>query len=362
MILHLDMVLLVRVPPLLLGLWLTTASMPDIFHKAKEQFQLGAYEQALKTLETLDAESQQPGAERERSALLPALLFYRGASLAALGHAEEARSSFEQYLALQPNGQIDPGRYPRSVVAAFESARKSVEHTRNGPRVEAPLAAAYSAFPKPELVEAEAAGEDWASGPVRHLLSPEEKRSFAALSDAISRSEFVANFWKSRDQTPETPANEFREEFARRVVFCDARFTQDEMRGSLTDRGMVFILLGPPSYSGRKPLMTGDDIADSSGLSLYSRAVVESAGKGGKTNTSRVAQMDKVSGPGTKIQDAASNWVEVWHYLRRDMPKAFPYQELEFQFVTKVGYGKSVLQRDETPLNALDRARRSLAH
>ena len=73
-----------------------------------------------------------------------------------------------------------------------------------------------------------------------------------------------------------------------------------------------------------------------------------------------MARIDKVSGPGTKVQDAASNWVDVWHYLRRDLPAAIPYQELELEFVTKVGYGKNVLQRDEKPLAALERARGAL--
>ena len=123
---------------------------------------------------------------------------------------------------------------------------------------------------------------------------------------------------------------------------------------------MVFLLLGPPSYNGRKPLRTGDDIADASGLSRYGRAQITAAEKAGGSSTDRMARIDKVSGPGTKVQDAASNWVDVWHYLRRDLPAAIPYQELELEFVTKVGYGKNVLQRDEKPLAALERARGAL--
>src|SRR5437867_1914342 len=97
-----------RVLPLLLGLWLATVPLPELFRKSKEQFQIGSYADALKTLETLEAESQKPGVERDRAALLPGLLFYRAASLAALGRAEEARQVFEQFLALAPNTQLDP--------------------------------------------------------------------------------------------------------------------------------------------------------------------------------------------------------------------------------------------------------------
>jgi hypothetical protein len=70
-----------------------------------------------------------------------------------------------------------------------------------------------------------------------------------------------------------------------------------------------------------------------------------------------MARIAKVTGPGAKIQDAASSWVEVWHYLKRELPREIPNSELEFQFVTKVGYGKNVLQRDSVPLAALERAR-----
>ena len=352
------MPLLLRVLPLLLGVWLATASLPDLFRKSKEQFQLGSYAEALKTLEALDAGSQKPGFEQDRAALLPGLLFYRGCSLAALGRVEEARQVFEQFLALAPNTQLDPSRYPRSVIAAFESARKSVG--RGGPEpgaAEGSLAAAYAGFPRPDLAGVETPGEEWADGPVRNLLTAEERRAFARQSDPVARSEFVTSFWQSRDATPETPANEFREEFAKRTAFADANFAQDEVRGSLTDRGMVFILLGPPSYSGRKPLMTGDDVADSSGLSRYGRAEIKGAEKGGGSSTTKMARIDRVNGPGTKIQDAASNWIEVWHYLRQNLPREIPNQELEFQFVTKVGYGKNVLQRETAVLTALERAK-----
>jgi GWxTD domain-containing protein len=351
------MALSARFFSLALGLFLSAVALPDLFHKSKEQFQLGAYADALKTLETLDSESQKPGFERDRAALLPGLLFYRGASLAALGRVEEGRQVFEQFLAFSPNTQLDPARFPRPVIDAFESARKSVEGVRENRSDESVLSAAYAAFPVPPDRGMESPGPDWADGPVRFLLTPEQRRQFGTLPDTVSRSEYVVNFWKARDARPETPENEFRIEFDKRVAFADARFSQDEIRGSLTDRGMVFLLLGPPSYSGRKPLRTGDDVADASGLSRYGRAEIEGAGKGGKTNTDRVARIDRVSGPGTKIQDAASNWVEVWHYLRRDLPQTIPYQELDLEFVTKVGYGKNVLQRDEKPLAALERVR-----
>jgi len=58
---------------------LTAATPPELFAKAKEQFRLASYAGALKTLEELDSLSQQPGYEKDRTAILPGLAFYRGA-------------------------------------------------------------------------------------------------------------------------------------------------------------------------------------------------------------------------------------------------------------------------------------------
>ena len=58
----------------------------------------------------------------------------------------------------------------------------------------------------------------------------------------------------------------FKTGFDRRVAFADANFVQAEgTRGSMTDRGMVFVLLGPPTYVGRKPIRTGDDSSEAAG-------------------------------------------------------------------------------------------------
>jgi GWxTD domain-containing protein len=342
----------------ILAFLLAAASLPELFQKAKQEFKLGSYERALATLTSLDEESSKQGFEKQRAALLPGLLFYRAASLAGLGREKEAVACFGAFLTLKPDATLDPA-YPKPVLAALEKARREIARPQSpaSQSESGAIAAAYKAFVLPAGNRDESASEDWSEGPVRWLLTPAESHSYVGLADPLSRSEFIANFWKVRDRVPETPENEFREEFERRVAFADAHFTQDETRGSLTDRGMVFILLGPPSYNGRKQLRTGDDIADASGLSRYTRSEIAAAEQAGGSNTQRVQRIDKVSGPGTKIQDAASNWIEVWHYLRKDLPRQIPNQELELQFVTKVGYGKNVLQRESTVLNALERAK-----
>jgi len=343
----------------ILAFLLAAAPLPDLIQKAKQEFKLGSYEKALATLASLDQESGRPGLEKERQAVLPGLLFYRAASLAGLGRETEAVAGFEAFLALKPDVTLDPALYSKPVIAALEEARREIAKSQSpaGQLESGAISAAYKAFVLPAGNRDESASEDWSEGPVRWLLTPAESRSYVGLADPLSRSEFIANFWKARDRVPETPENEFREEFERRVAFADAHLAQDETRGSLTDRGMIFILLGPPSYNGRKQLRTGDDIADASGLSRYTRSEIAAAAQSGGSNTQRMQRIDKVTGHGNTVQEAASNWIEVWHYLRKDLPRQIPNQELELQFVTKVGYGKNVLQRESTVLNALERAK-----
>lgn len=61
------------------------------------------------------------------------------------------------------------------------------------------------------------------------------------------------NFWKRRDPTPETPQNEYEEEFWRRVEYADEHFSSGLKPGYKSDRGIVYIKLGPPDEIERHP-------------------------------------------------------------------------------------------------------------
>src|SRR5215471_1413042 len=123
-----------RVPLFLAAVLALSAdpSLPNLFQKAKQEFKLGNYQQALATLETLDTESAKPGQEAERQKMRPAVLFYEGASLAALGRSEEAEQAFEEFLVLSPNASLDPALYPSRVKTAFENARRKVTASVSG--------------------------------------------------------------------------------------------------------------------------------------------------------------------------------------------------------------------------------------
>jgi GWxTD domain-containing protein len=87
---------------------------------------------------------------------------------------------------------------------------------------------------------------DWTLGPVQHLLTKDEWAAWHALKTNQEAAAFVDLFWARRDPTPDTPRNEFREEFDARVQLADKQFSSAKMSGSMSDPGKVLILLGPP--------------------------------------------------------------------------------------------------------------------
>lgn len=334
-----------------------TSTLPELFLKAKEQFRLAAYSEALATLVELQTQSERPGNEAYRTSLAPGLAFYRGACLAALGRREEARAEFEQYLAYQPNASLDPSIYPPRVIAALDEARAGMQKGAREPARTGSFAAAYRAFPRDAAASAPGADESWAEGPVHYLLTAQQRLDYGRLSDPVSRSDFVTEFWKTHDPHPETPENEFREEFERRVAFADARLAQDETRGSLTDRGMVFVLLGPPTYVGRKPIAAGEDTAEPQGMSRFSQFDINQALKGTSGPSGSAGVISQMSGPGNTLPDSESSWREVWHYRRELLPPGISYHQVDFEFITKKGYGKNVLQRDDQTLTTIEAAK-----
>ena len=129
---------------------LPAAELPQLFQKAKEQFRLNAYSEALTTLAQVEIESRKPENQGYLASLPPALAFYRGACLAVLGREHEARENFEVFLAFTPNPSLDPGLYPKKVVALLEQTRRDVKGPRERPLVKAgeegSVAAAYRAY------------------------------------------------------------------------------------------------------------------------------------------------------------------------------------------------------------------------
>jgi GWxTD domain-containing protein len=121
-------------------------------------------------------------------------------------------------------------------------------------------------------------------------MTDTERQVFSALLDAPEKLAFIESFWRRRDPSPGTPENEFRDQYAARFARANAQFKAGRP-GWKTDRGRLYILLGPPSYIDRNPM--------------------------GRTSTERPS--------------------EVWTYMGLQHPQ-LP-SSLEFQFVDFFGTG-----------------------
>ena len=80
----------------------------------------------------------------------------------------------------------------------------------------------------------------------RLIMTKEEAKIWERLPDLEGRKEFIADFWLKRDPDPDTPDNEFRKEFEARVAYVNRRFNKEGGPGYNTDRGRVYIFMGPP--------------------------------------------------------------------------------------------------------------------
>jgi GWxTD domain-containing protein len=87
--------------------------------------------------------------------------------------------------------------------------------------------------------------KDWLET-VGPIITKMEKEVFLTLKPE-ERTRFIQIFWKQRDLLPDTPENEFYVEYMKRIQFADANFgRQSPRRGSQTERGYYYLLLGPP--------------------------------------------------------------------------------------------------------------------
>lgn len=92
----------------------------------------------------------------------------------------------------------------------------------------------------------------WLEQYVKWIISREERARFESLTDPVDKLGFIESFWRRRDPTPESPPNEAREEHARRFAYALQNFGAGTP-GWATDRGKIYILLGPPNTIERNP-------------------------------------------------------------------------------------------------------------
>lgn len=90
---------------------------------------------------------------------------------------------------------------------------------------------------------------------VRYIITPEEKKVFKEIPEK-ERARFKEEFWKRRDPDPETEINELKDMYFSRMEEANRLFSSGRP-GWLSDRGEIYILLGPPTNIDRYPMGHG---------------------------------------------------------------------------------------------------------
>ena len=93
--------------------------------------------------------------------------------------------------------------------------------------------------------EAEDYYQRWLNQDVTYIISDEEESVFNSLTSPEEKELFIEQFWRRRDPDLRTAINEFKEEHYRRIAYVNERFYAG-VPGWKTDRGMIYILHGPP--------------------------------------------------------------------------------------------------------------------
>jgi GWxTD domain-containing protein len=110
----------------------------------------------------------------------------------------------------------------------------------------APLAAAQPKAAPSKAILPETY-KKWLDEEVVYIITKREREVFRALQTGRERDIFVEAFWKQRDPSPGTPRNEFAEEHRRRLDYANKFYGRSTpLPGWKTDRGRIYIILGPP--------------------------------------------------------------------------------------------------------------------
>lgn len=176
--------------------------------------------------------------------------------------------------------------FPLMILSIFLSFGLSQEKSKSGKKEREPL----SKWSK-----------QWLEEVVPFIITNAEKEFFINLPTEIERGKFIQKFWERRDPNPETPENEFKLEYYKRIALANKFFGTSGIEGWRTDRGKIYILLGPPNEIQR-------DLSPSE------------------------TSFSTFHGP-----------KEIWNYWNLPNPR-LPYN-MEFVFVDKFGTGNYVLER-----------------
>jgi GWxTD domain-containing protein len=250
---------------------------------------------------------------KTRSDAMAAIHFYSAQTHSTCGAERIARDELREFFKLRPgHSDIDVAKFDRRFVTLFRDVQRDHENAGS-----VTFDRFYPGFDSVKPGPQPTTGLTvWgASSEFQILATQDERDRWARLRDDSARHQFVSDFWNSRG---------LMSELARRVRFAEQIFPSGDHRGALTDRGRVFVLLGPPARVYRQALQRGQ--------------------------TTYVYR---------SVRRPLDGQIERWIYFRPQLPGSVPAQQVEFRFITQPGYGEGVMEKDFFALKALEEARKA---
>jgi len=87
----------------------------------------------------------------------------------------------------------------------------------------------------------------WLNEEVPYIIDSTERKEFRSLTTDAQRDSFITAFWRVRNPDPGSPTNTYKEEHYRRIEYANEHFgNMGRQDGWRTDRGRIYIMLGPP--------------------------------------------------------------------------------------------------------------------
>jgi GWxTD domain-containing protein len=85
----------------------------------------------------------------------------------------------------------------------------------------------------------------WINEDVNYIITDDERKAFKSLKTDEERDQFIEQFWLRRDPDPDTPENEYKDNYYERIQYANERFTSG-IPGWKTDRGRIYVTFGKP--------------------------------------------------------------------------------------------------------------------
>ena len=253
------------------------------------------YSEAAQILRSGIESAESIGDAGQKKEALAALHFYAALATFHSGRDSAARSHLVSFFANQPNAtRIDPKRYDPDFATLFNQVRTG--------RTQLGTVSFESLYPNYEQISGKKLEPylGFRNTPEYEFLATnDERREWDDILDPAKREQFVDTFWKRRDPSPGDERNEYREEFNVRASFADYYFADGHQRGSLSDRGRIFLLLGKPGAVEVRGFKPSDGTLSFAESAEYGNTVLE-----------------------------------IWRYPRTALPVSIPTSGVTYMFVT----------------------------